>query len=1009
MTPSDDLGAYDRLSGYVIVVDGAGGILAWNQACVRLSGPGGEQVRGRRVWELVAAPGEAEGVREALERAASEERVCFESCWAAGGAPARSIAWSVNLDGQGRRLLTGVDVTEGVAAREEQRQRLHALMEQAPDGIFVADLEGRYTDVNEAGCRLLGYPREEIIGKTIVDLIPSEDVERLWQARERMLGGRVDVAEWRLRRKDGALVPVEVSAKILPDGRWQGLVRDLSARKQLERAVRQSYAELSRAQSAARIGSWRLDVGSGALRWSDEAHRIFGTVPGTLMTYEEFLKRVHPEDRVYVEQTWAEALAGAPYDLEHRILVGDEVRWVREKAELEIGPDGAPRGGLGVVQDITEQKRVALDQALWEQRLNAIVSIAPDAIVSFDEARRILLFNGGAERIYGWSRDEVLGRPLDVLMPEGMREVLRARVQAFMDGEAASARTSAGELEVWGLRKSGEAFPAEAAISKVEVGGQRLFTVWVRDVTEQRRAEQALRTSEERFRVSMQAAPVVVWNQDEDLRYTWVHNPAAPFEVEQVLGKTDRELLPAEDAEPLEALKRQVMVSGEGTRTILRTTVGGRIRHYDMTIEPLRDAEGRVRGIIAASWDVTDQRRREDEQRALAEAGAALMTATQSVDGLLAELGRVCVQGLADWFVIDLTGPLEFRRLKVQHADPGDAALAAALERGSLDRSRPHLMYASLRRGEARLVEEVTPAHLETIAQGEAHLRLLRQLELRSYITVPLVARGRLLGAFALMTSRRSRRYDARDLVLAQQLARVTALAVDSAQLYELAQRAIAARDDVLGMVAHDLRSPLSAVLMQADFMIRVGADCGDAAEIIRRSAQRMNRLVEDMLDVARLEAGKLSVNPATVASRVLLDDVVRAHEPAASAAGLALRLEVPEHLPDLRVDRDRLLQVFDNVVGNAIKFTPAGGEVVLSAEPRDGQVLFRVRDTGAGIAPDHLEHLFDRFWQARSDRRGAGLGLAIAKGLVEAHGGQIWADSEPGRGTTVCFALPKA
>ncbi|MBK9266477.1 MAG: PAS domain S-box protein [Polyangiaceae bacterium] len=172
-----------------------------------------------------------------------------------------------------------------------------SLFEQAPDGIFIADIDGRYTDVNDAACRLLGYSREELIGKTILDLIPAKDVERLWRSKQRMLDGNVDIDEWTLRHKDGSDVAVEVSAKILPDGRWQGFVRDIRGRKQLERALRASHEDLARAQSVAKIGSWRLDVRRNELVWSDENYRIFGVPLGTPMTYEGFLDCVHPADR----------------------------------------------------------------------------------------------------------------------------------------------------------------------------------------------------------------------------------------------------------------------------------------------------------------------------------------------------------------------------------------------------------------------------------------------------------------------------------------------------------------------------------------------------------------------------------------------------------------------------------------------------------------------------------------------------------------------------------------
>ena len=190
----------------------------------------------------------------------------------------------------------------GSARRQLERanESIRTLVEEAPDGIFVADLSGRYTDVNAAGCRMLGYTREEILDKTVGDLLPAEDLARLEVQRQRLLEGGSLVNEWTLRRKDGTFVPVELSARILADGRWQAFVRDITVRRQLEEALAANQEDLVRAQSVAKVGSWRLDFRRNELRWSDETHRIYG-LPEAPRTYEAFLACVHPDDRAAVD------------------------------------------------------------------------------------------------------------------------------------------------------------------------------------------------------------------------------------------------------------------------------------------------------------------------------------------------------------------------------------------------------------------------------------------------------------------------------------------------------------------------------------------------------------------------------------------------------------------------------------------------------------------------------------------------------------------------------------
>ena len=221
-------------------------------------------------------------------------------------------------------------------------------------------------------------------------------------------------------------------------------------------------------------------------------------------------------------------------------------------------------------------------------------------------------------------------------------------------------------------------------------------------------------------------------------------------------------------------------------------------------------------------------------------------------------------------------------------------------------------------------------------------------------------------------------------------------------------------RDQVLGVVAHDLRNPLSAILLQIWALRRHGAEperrSVKPAEVIERAARRMNRLIQDLLDVAVMESGQLTIERARLSARELIVEAVDMQRPLASSSSLELRVDVDRDLPDVWGDRDRLLQVFENLIGNAIKFTKAGGCITVGAASRDHEVVFRVADTGSGIAPENLPHVFDRFWQAtRAGRHGAGLGLPITKGIVEAHGGRIWVESAAGSGSTFFFTIPTA
>ena len=216
---------------------------------------------------------------------------------------------------------------------------------------------------------------------------------------------------------------------------------------------------------------------------------------------------------------------------------------------------------------------------------------------------------------------------------------------------------------------------------------------------------------------------------------------------------------------------------------------------------------------------------------------------------------------------------------------------------------------------------------------------------------------------------------------------------------------AIQARDEVLAVVSHDLRNPVGAIFFSADMLLKVALpeeDKREQLDVIRRSADRMNRLISDLLDIAQIEAGELTLNLAHEEVQTLVSEAISAARPLAEQKKITLACEIEPDVPVAVLDWDRMLQVLSNLLGNAIKFTEEGGRVSVEAWHADGEAVIAVADTGKGIALDDREHLFDRFWRSRrSDREGAGLGLAIVKQVVDGHHGRVWVESEPGVGST--------
>jgi PAS domain S-box-containing protein len=788
--------------------------------------------------------------------------------------------------------------------------------------------------------------------------------------------------------------------------------------RRLEAALRASHADLVRAQAVAGVGSWRLDVGRDLLQWSEEEYRIFGVAPATPMTYAAFLARVHPEDRACVDREWNAALRGEPYDIEHRIIVNGDVRWAREKADLEFDANHALVGGIGVTLDITARKQRDAELLRERERLELALRGADLALWDWNVASGEVTFNARWAEMRGYRPEEIRGHVdswISGVHPDDLERVNKV-LNEHLEGRRPEyetehrVRTKAGEW-IWVLAR-GKVFSRNERGEPLRMAGTEL------DITSRKQAEEALSLAEAKWRGIISIAADAIISIDKDQRIVLFNEGAEKifgYAKGEVVGAPIEMLIPerfrAIHRRHLERFAAGADVSRRmGDRraaAIFGLRKNGEEFPADVAISKLEVANERMLTIVLR--DITEEKRSERGYSFLAEVGPILAT-TLDYDETLSTIADLTVRYLADFCIVDIVEESgELRRLQARAREPAKKWVVDALLRISLDRTRPSLATAALQSSKPLLIEEVTPEMIASWAQNDEHLRALRGLEAKSIIAVPLLLHRKLLGILVLIASGRA--YERADLRMAEALAHRAALSIENARLYLEAKRAIEARDNVLGVVAHDLRSPLSAIIMSASLLKQPGAQREPmrkkSAQMIERSAARMSRLIQDLLDVTRIEAGPLSMDLAWVSVAELLSECIESQKPAASSAAIELRLASAKRLPDrIRVDRHRILRVFENLIGNAIKFTPRGGLITVSAEAKGSQIVFSVRDTGCGISADDLPHVYDRFWQAREGRHGAGLGLAIVKGIVEAHGGRTWVKSAPGRGTTFFFTI---
>jgi signal transduction histidine kinase len=371
------------------------------------------------------------------------------------------------------------------------------------------------------------------------------------------------------------------------------------------------------------------------------------------------------------------------------------------------------------------------------------------------------------------------------------------------------------------------------------------------------------------------------------------------------------------------------------------------------------------------------------------------------------------VPRIADWCSLDLVeADGSLRRVEVAHSDPERESLAREVYRrypADTSNTKPYAL--GLLRGEPILVPDFSESVLREISRDAEHQALLRGFGIRSVMCVPMMNRKRLVGLLTLATAESGRRFGQEDVSLVRSLADRAALAIDNARLFGEAKAVARAREEAVATVSHDLRGPLAVALTNLALIRENGVGDDDRERALRRTERAlggMHRMIGDLLDVARLEAGALGVSPAPVAVDQLLAEARELVGPDAQTLALRLKLAAEEGLTAL-ADRDGILRVLGNLLENAVRHSPQGAEIRLEARGQGDRVVIRVQDEGPGVPAEVRERIFMRYWQSGSGRRqGAGLGLAISRALVELHGGRIWVECPESGGACFAFTLPR-
>ncbi len=829
-------------------------------------------------------------------------------------------------------------------------------------------------ECNDAAARMYGFDRgEEMLGARLGDLLVRDDPENVEYLRAFIRSGyrltdaesvEVDRAGNRRHFLNNLVGSLE-GGRVL---RAWGTQRDATFMRAAQEEVRRSEERYRSLLENANDIVYSHDLEGNYLTINRAGAEVTGYTREEILGGLNIAQVVAPEHLELAKQMTARKLAdpSTPTVYEVDVIARDGRRLTLEVSTRIAYDDGRPVAVEGIARDVTERVRASAER---ERLLES-------AREARDQAEEALRQRRGVEerlRTLVEASANLLGSPQTEAVLPAVVSLSRSLVEA--DAYA-----------VWRVLPNGP--PAWAVVASSGLSDEY---------------------SGDRIEVTSSTPRL----------------PDAPLIVEDVLAD-DPLLTPRHETYRREGIRSMLTLPlrahGEPVGTLV--FYYRRPRRFAETDVVVAQALANLAASAIRTADIYDEQRRlrgeaeGAERRAtfLAEATSLLSTSLE-YEKTLEAIAHAAVPWVADWCGVDVIAEDGgVRRLAVAHVDPAKVEWARELaERYPYDPEAPNGIAAVLRTGRSELYEEVSDELLVASAKDDEHLRIMRELGFTSAMIVPLSAHGRNFGAITFVTAESGRRYGHEDIAFAEDLARRASLAVENARLYRQAQDANRIKDEFLATLSHELRTPLTAILGWASMLRGGGFDAEAtrrAVETIERNARAQRQIVEDVLDVSRIITGKLRLEARPVEARPLLQEAVETVRPAAEAKGVFLSTLLGSDVGEVSADPDRLRQVLWNLLSNAVKFTPHGGRVEVELRRDGAQVLVRVSDTGQGIAPEFLPHVFDRFRQAdmgtTRQHGGLGLGLAIVRHLVELHGGEVTAESAGLElGSTFLLRLP--
>ncbi|MCC0176708.1 PAS domain S-box protein [Waterburya agarophytonicola K14] len=923
----------NTVGALVAVLDRQGAIVSFNHTCERVTGYSFTEVMGKKVWEFLIPTVEKAVVKAVFEKSLTGQfHNQYENYWLAKDGSKHLIAWSNTalLDREGKIefiIATGIDVTEQrrVWNKLEFQYRQTKLLTEITDKIRISIaindiLQTTVTEVQQ----LLACDRVLIVEinshNTVIPIseaiLPDLTPMLGYQIADPLLTG-----EHLARYHQGKVLAIDnlANASINPD--IKQLLQQFQVRAKLVVPIL-AQGELKGLLIAHQCHSPR--------QWQDNEIKLLNQIG----------------DRLGVALSQAQL-----FDYTEKLVLERTKELTSINALLE--------------SEITERKQTERDLIENQSKLAGILDNAGEAIITINEQQQIQLFNRSAEKVFGYQAEEIIGQPLDILLPTIFRQVHRNHVNQFGKAQEQSRTMAERNSNVLGRRKDGREFPAEASVAKQQTRSGMLFTVMLKDISDRQQTQEKLETSKALLAKAEKIAKIGSWEYDHEInerRWSEQLFNILGFDSSQPIPSC-QEILALVHPDDLRLVKNTLRAGhgqGEPWEIAYRLLYpNGKLKYLESRGEPTLDSEGKILRVLETIMDVSD---RIQAEKSLHRSEEQLKLITDALPVLIAYIDdqqcyRYTNRTYETWYgkprssltgihVKELVGPENYQKML------------------------PYI--------ETALAGKNVTFESQPVAENGSSYWM-------SATYIPDIGvDGQVKGFFSMVDDITDRK------------------TVDRM------------KSEFISIASHEMRTPLTSIhgvvkLLCAGRLGELTKQGKVLADMALRNSDRLTNLVSDILDLERMESGRDEINKTTCDSANLIQQAIDTVSSMAKEQEITLKTNSDSI--EFQGDCDRLTQTLTNLLSNAIKFSSSDSTVMVSSQLQGDNILFSVRDKGRGIPTDKLETIFERFQQVdASDARkkgGTGLGLAICRHIVEQHEGKIWVESVYGEGSTFCFSLP--